>query len=239
MFELLPAIDVMRGRSVRLQQGQTQGAQAVGDPRLTFQDFVRQGAQWVHLVDLDAAFGRGDNRALLQELIAISPLQVQISGGLNSALDLDWALTTGAELVNLSAVALLGHPDWLERIFKHYPERLAVALDVRDGHVRPRGTKTDLGPWEQVVEQLNQLGCRRLNVTDVERDGALSGPNLELLSQVCANTDAKVISSGGAASLSDIEDLKALQPQGLGGLIVGKALYEGKFGLREALETCR
>ncbi|MDO5727824.1 MAG: bifunctional 1-(5-phosphoribosyl)-5-((5-phosphoribosylamino)methylideneamino)imidazole-4-carboxamide isomerase/phosphoribosylanthranilate isomerase PriA, partial [Bowdeniella nasicola] len=233
MLELLPAVDVVAGKAVRLHQGEAGTETVYGDPLAAAQDFAAQGATWLHLVDLDAAFGRGSNAPLLAEMVGQLDMRVEMSGGIRDDDSLRAALASGATRVNLGTAAL-EDPEWTERAIKEYGERIAVGLDVRGTTLAARGWTREGGELFEVLERLNEAGCARYVVTDVTKDGTLKGPNLELLRQVCARTDAPVIASGGVAELDDIAALTALVDDGVEGAIVGKALYAGKFTLRQA-----
>ncbi|HYS42047.1 MAG TPA: bifunctional 1-(5-phosphoribosyl)-5-((5-phosphoribosylamino)methylideneamino)imidazole-4-carboxamide isomerase/phosphoribosylanthranilate isomerase PriA, partial [Pseudonocardiaceae bacterium] len=231
-FTLLPAVDVADGKAVRLVQGAAGSETDYGDPldaALAWQD---GGAEWVHLVDLDAAFGRGSNHPLLAEVVRKLAVQVELSGGIRDDESLTAALATGCTRVNLGTAAL-ENPDWCARVIAEHGEKIAVGLDVRitpQGHrLSARGWTRDGGDLWEVLDRLDREGCPRYVVTDVGKDGTLQGPNLRLLRDVCARTDAQVIASGGVSSVDDLRDLAALQPDGVEGAIIGKALYAGAF----------
>ena len=235
---LLPAVDVVEGRAVRLVQGKAGSETEYGsalDAALTWQ---RDGAGWIHLVDLDAAFGRGSNRELLAEVVAAMEVNVELSGGIRDDESLRSALATGCARVNIGTAAL-EDPEWCARVIGEYGDRVAVGLDVQiiDGEhrLRGRGWETDGGDLWQVLERLDSEGCSRFVVTDVTKDGTLTGPNLDLLEGVAECTDAPVIASGGVSSLDDLRAIATLTDCGVEGAIVGKALYAGRFTLPEAL----
>ena len=235
---LLPAVDVVEGRAVRLVQGKAGSETEYGsalDAALTWQ---RDGAQWIHLVDLDAAFGRGSNRELLAEVVAALDVDVELSGGIRDDVSLRAALATGCARVNIGTAAL-ENPEWCARAIGEYGDKVAVGLDVQivDGEhrLRGRGWETDGGELWQVLERLDSEGCSRFVVTDVSKDGTLTGPNLDLLEGVAECTDAPVIASGGVSSLDDLRAIATLTDVGVEGAIVGKALYAGRFTLPEAL----
>jgi phosphoribosyl isomerase A len=238
-FTLLPAVDVADGTAVRLVQGAAGTETSYGDPLAAALAWQRDGADWVHLVDLDAAFGRGSNRDLLADVVRALDVAVELSGGIRDDDSLDAALATGAARVNLGTAAL-EDPDWVRRAVDRVGDRVAVGLDVRpDGagsyRVSARGWTTDGGDLFETLTRLEADGCARYVVTDVHRDGMLSGPNLDLLRSVCAATDRPVVASGGVASLADLRALAGLAPLGVEGAIVGKALYAGAFTLPDAL----
>jgi 1-(5-phosphoribosyl)-5-[(5-phosphoribosylamino)methylideneamino] imidazole-4-carboxamide isomerase/N-(5'phosphoribosyl)anthranilate isomerase len=234
VFCLLPAVDVADGKAVRLVQGAAGTETNYGKPLDAALDWQRGGASWLHLVDLDAAFGRGSNTSLLAEIVAAVDMSVELSGGIRDDESLQRALATGAARVNLGTAAL-EDPDWTARVIQEHGDAIAVGLDVRGDRLAARGWTRDGGELWSVLDRLNQAGCVRYVVTDVTKDGTLRGPNLELLRAVCARTDARVVASGGVATLADIAALRDLAPIGVEGAIVGKALYAGAFTLPEAL----
>jgi 1-(5-phosphoribosyl)-5-[(5-phosphoribosylamino)methylideneamino] imidazole-4-carboxamide isomerase/N-(5'phosphoribosyl)anthranilate isomerase len=235
-LELLPAVDVAGGQAVRLVQGAAGTETSYGDPLAAALGWQQAGAQWVHLVDLDAAFGRGSNADLLAEVVGRLDVQVEMSGGIRDDDSLKVALATGCARVNLGTVAV-EDPLWCARAIGEYGDRIAVGLDVRGTTLAARGWTQDGGDLFDVLERLEQDGCARYVVTDVTKDGTLGGPNLELLRSVCAHTDRPVVASGGVSSLGDIRALVALTEIGVEGAIVGKALYAGAFTLPEALSV--
>jgi phosphoribosyl isomerase A len=231
---LLPAVDVADGAAVRLVQGAAGTESAYGDPLTAALEWQRGGAQWIHLVDLDAAFGRGDNRALLADVVKQLDVAVELSGGIRDDATLRAALATGAARVNLGTAALES-PDWVRSAIAEHGERIAVGLDVRGTTLAARGWTQDGGDLWTTLARLDDDGCARYVVTDVHRDGTLTGPNLDLLRQVCARTPAPVVASGGVSSLADLRAIAELAGEGVEGAIVGKALYAGAFTLPEAL----
>lgn len=233
-FLLLPAVDVADGRAVRLVQGAAGTETAYGDPLAAALAWQEQGADWVHLVDLDAAFGRGSNRELLAGVVGRLDVAVELSGGIRDDASLDVALATGAARVNLGTAAL-EDPDWVRSAIDRVGDRIAVGLDVRGTTLAARGWTSEGGELFETLSRLDADGCARYVVTDVHRDGTLTGPNLDLLRSVCAATDRPVVASGGVATLADLRKLAALSGAGLEGAIVGKALYAGAFTLTEAL----
>ncbi|MER5260836.1 bifunctional 1-(5-phosphoribosyl)-5-((5-phosphoribosylamino)methylideneamino)imidazole-4-carboxamide isomerase/phosphoribosylanthranilate isomerase PriA [Actinosynnema sp. NPDC002837] len=241
-FTLLPAVDVADGLAVRLVQGEAGTETNYGDPLDAALAWQRDGAEWVHLVDLDAAFGRGSNRELLARVVGELDVQVELSGGIRDDASLAAALATGCARVNLGTAAL-EDPVWCAKVVAEHGEKIAVGLDVRiteQGHrVAARGWTKDGGDLWEVLERLDRDGCARYVVTDVGKDGTLQGPNVDLLREVCARTDAPVIASGGVSSVDDLVALAALSRDGVEGAIVGKALYAGAFTLPEALAAVR
>ncbi|MCU0300401.1 MAG: bifunctional 1-(5-phosphoribosyl)-5-((5-phosphoribosylamino)methylideneamino)imidazole-4-carboxamide isomerase/phosphoribosylanthranilate isomerase PriA [Candidatus Nanopelagicales bacterium] len=231
---LLPAVDVRDGTAVRLVQGESGTETAYGNPLDAALDFQAQGAEWIHLVDLDAAFGTGSNRALLGEVIGRLDVQVELSGGIRDDASLAAALATGCRRVNLGTAAL-EDPDWTRRVIAEHGDRIAVGLDVRGTTLAARGWTREGGDLWETLARLDADGCARYVVTDVTKDGTLKGPNLHLLREVCARTDRPVIASGGVARLDDLHELAELVELGVEGAIVGKALYAGAFTLAEAL----
>lgn len=237
-FVLLPAVDVSGGRAVRLVQGAAGSETSYGDPLLAALEWQQAGAEWIHLVDLDAAFGRGSNRELLAEIVGTLDVQVELSGGIRDDESIEAALATGCARINLGTAAL-ERPDWCAVALSTYGDRIAVGLDVRGTTLAARGWTQDGGDLFDVMERLDADGCCRYVVTDVTRDGTLSGPNLDLLRSVCTATDRPVIASGGVSTVDDLRALVELGPLGVEGAIVGKALYSGAFTIVEALAAVR
>jgi phosphoribosylformimino-5-aminoimidazole carboxamide ribotide isomerase/phosphoribosylanthranilate isomerase len=237
-LELLPAVDVANGQAVRLVQGEAGSETSYGDPLAAALAWQEAGAEWIHLVDLDAAFGRGSNRELLASVVGRLDVKVEMSGGIRDDESLEAALATGCRRVNLGTAAL-EDPDWVRSAIARHGDKIAVGLDVRGTTLSARGWTQDGGELFDVLARLDADGCARYVVTDVRRDGTLTGPNLELLQAVCAATDKPVVASGGVSSLADLRAIAALVPDGVEGAIVGKALYAGAFTLEEALEAVR
>ena len=231
---LLPAVDVAEGRAVRLVQGEAGTETGYGDPLTAALQWQSDGAQWVHLVDLDAAFGRGSNADLLAEVVGRLDVAVELSGGIRDDASLAAALATGCARVNLGTAALES-PQWCAAAIARHGDRVAVGLDVRGTTLAARGWTKEGGELFEVLARLDAEGCARYVVTDVRRDGTLTGPNVELLRRVCAATDRPVVASGGVSSLADLRTLAGMVPLGVEGAIVGKALYAGAFTLPEAL----
>jgi phosphoribosyl isomerase A len=235
-LELLPAVDVSKGLAVRLTQGDSNTEESFGSPMDAAQTWITAGAEWIHLVDLDAAFERGNNQSVIQEVVAGgNGVKIQLSGGIVDQHSLDAALATGATRVNLATPAL-ADLEWVQRVISAFGDRIAVGLDVRGSTLIGRGSSKEVGQLHEVLEKLEQAGCARYIVTDVAKDGMLQGPNLELLKQVLSITDKPVVASGGISSLDDIAALSQLVSSGLEGAILGKALYAKRFTLEQALE---
>lgn len=234
---LLPAVDVADGKAVRLTQGEAGTETNYGDPVDAAADWAHQGAEWIHLVDLDAAFGRGNNSGLIRKVIKqVRGVNVELSGGIRDDASLEAALATGAKRINLGTAAL-ENPEWAANVIGQYGEAVAVGLDVRGTTLAARGWTRDGGDLWTVIDRLEQAGCARYVLTDVTKDGTLQGPNIELLRQVLERTNRPVVASGGVSSLDDLVALRSLVPLGLEGAIVGKALYAGAFTLAEALDV--
>jgi 1-(5-phosphoribosyl)-5-[(5-phosphoribosylamino)methylideneamino] imidazole-4-carboxamide isomerase/N-(5'phosphoribosyl)anthranilate isomerase len=233
---LLPAVDVADGQAVRLVQGAAGTETGYGDPLEAALAWQNDGADWVHLVDLDAAFGRGSNASLLAGVIGRLDVQVELSGGIRDDESLTRALATGAARVNIGTAAL-EDPDWCDRVCGQYGDRVAIGLDVRGRTLAARGWTRDGGDLFEVLARLNKAGAARYVVTDITKDGTMRGPNLDLLREVCAQTDRPVIASGGVSTLDDLRALATLEPLGVEGVIAGKALYAGAFTVRQALEV--
>jgi phosphoribosylanthranilate isomerase len=236
LLELLPAVDVADGQAVRLVQGEAGSETSYGDPLEAALQWQRDGAEWVHLVDLDAAFGRGSNRELLARVVGALDVKVEMSGGIRDDASLEAALGTGCARVNLGTAALES-PDWVRSAIARHGDKIAVGLDVRGTTLSARGWTQDGGELFDVLTRLDADGCARYVVTDVRRDGTLTGPNLELLRQVTAATSKPVVASGGVSSLDDLRAIASVP--GVEGAIVGKALYAGAFTLPEALAAVR
>ncbi|MGB5112040.1 MAG: bifunctional 1-(5-phosphoribosyl)-5-((5-phosphoribosylamino)methylideneamino)imidazole-4-carboxamide isomerase/phosphoribosylanthranilate isomerase PriA [Mycobacterium sp.] len=237
---LLPAVDVVEGRAVRLVQGVAGSETEYGSALDAALGWQRDGAEWIHLVDLDAAFGRGTNRDLLADAVGRLDVAVELSGGIRDDESLKAALATGCRRVNLGTAAL-ENPQWCAAAIAEHGDKVAVGLDVKlengDYRLRGRGWETDGGDLWPVLDRLVREGCSRFVVTDVSKDGTLNGPNLELLAAVTDRTDAPVIASGGVSSLEDLQAIATLTDRGVEGAIVGKALYAGRFTLPEALSA--
>lgn len=235
-LELLPAVDVKGGQAVRLVQGELGSESNYGAPLDAALDFQSAGAEWVHLVDLDAAFGIGSNAELLADVIGKLDIKVELSGGIRDDESLKRALATGCKRVNLGTAAL-ENPDWTSRVIAEFGDRIAVGLDVRGRTLAARGWTKEGGDIFETIERLDKDGCARYVVTDVTKDGTLQGPNLDLLKSVCNFTKVPIVASGGISSLADIKALRKLVAIGVEGAIMGKALYAGAFTLEEALEV--
>ncbi len=234
-LELLPAVDVAGGQAVRLTQGETGTEESFGPPVQAAKDWLDAGAEWIHLVDLDAAFGRGNNREIIAQVIRESRgVKIELSGGIRDDASLQTALELGATRVNLGTAAL-ENPDWTASVIEKFSDQIAVGLDVRGNTLAARGWTKEGGDLFEVLDRLEQAGCARYVVTDVTKAGTCRGPNLELLKSVLERTEKPVVASGGISSLEDIENLRSLVPLGLEGAILGKSLYAGRFTLQQAL----
>jgi len=235
-LELLPAVDVAGGEAVQLVQGVAGTGGQFGDPWEAAKAWQDQGAEWLHLVDLDAAFGRGSNRELLAEIVGRLDIAVEMSGGIRDTETLEAALATGCRRVNLGTAAL-EDPEWTASAIAEHGDRIAVGLDVRGTTLAARGWTKEGGDLWETLARLDREGCARYVVTDVNKDGMLKGPNLELLREVCQRTDRPVVASGGVSTLDDVAAIRELVPVGVEGAIVGSALYRGAFTLPEALDV--
>ena len=237
-LELLPAVDIADGQAVQLVQGVAGSEKHFGDPVEAALNWQRRGAEWIHLVDLDAAFGRGENRELLAKIIGTLDIKVEVSGGIRDDESLAAAMAAGCRRVNIGTAAL-EQPQWCAQAIAEHGDRVAVGLDVRGRTLAARGWTRDGGDLYDVLARLDAEGCARYVVTDVNKDGMLQGPNLDLLKAVCDATDRPVVASGGITELTDLEALMGLVGDGVEGAIVGTALYEGRFTLEDALALTR
>jgi len=235
---ILPAVDIQYGQAVQLERGDAASQKIFGDPLEAAQRWQRQGAQWLHLVDLDAAFGRGDNAGQISQIVAESGLHVEVAGGIRDDASLHAALATGCDRVIIGTAAV-EQPQWCDEVIRTFGGRIAVALDVRGDALATRGWTATQGSLWAVIDRLNESGCRRLVVTDTDADGTLSGVNAGLLTKVCARTAAAVVASGGVAGVEDIRTLAGLTPLGVEAVIVGTALYLGNLTLAEALTAAK
>jgi phosphoribosyl isomerase A len=231
---LLPAVDVAGGQAVRLVQGAAGSETSYGDPVDAALAWQSAGADWVHLVDLDAAFGRGSNAGLLADVVGQLDIKVEMSGGIRDDASLERALATGCARVNIGTAAM-ENPDWVREVIARYGDKVAVGLDVRGRTLAARGWTKEGGDLYEALDRLDAEGCARYVITDVLKDGMLKGPNLDLYRDVCSRTKAPVVASGGVSSLDDLRALAGLTGVGVEGAIVGKALYAGAFTLEEAL----
>ncbi len=233
-LELLPAIDIKNGKVIQLSSAVSGSSTVMVEPLEVIQRFSSAGSKWIHLVDLDAAYGTGENAKLIKHLVQMSQVDIQLSGGIANQKSLDVALATTAKRVNISTAGL-EDIDWIKNVIEKYRERVCVGLDVTQGSLIARGSGKVIGDLDHFISVLNEAGCSRIIVTDNSTDGALVGPNFQLLEQVISQSSAEVVASGGVSNLSD---LKQLRKMGLAGAIVGKALYVGQFSIEEALDTC-
>ena len=233
---LLPAVDVSDGKAVRLVQGELGTETTYGSPLDAALLFQTQGAKWIHLVDLDAAFGKGNNFEIINEVIKKLDIDVELSGGIRDDESLARALKTGATRINLGTAAL-ENPEWTKKVINQFGEKIAIGLDVRGNKLAARGWTQEGGDLYETLERLDRDNAARYVVTDVTKDGTLKGPNLELLSAIAQKTSKPIVASGGISTLLDIENLRQLTSQGVEGAIVGKALYSQKFSLEEALKV--
>ncbi|HKU29080.1 MAG TPA: bifunctional 1-(5-phosphoribosyl)-5-((5-phosphoribosylamino)methylideneamino)imidazole-4-carboxamide isomerase/phosphoribosylanthranilate isomerase PriA [Arthrobacter sp.] len=236
VLELLPAVDIVDGQAVRLLQGEAGSETSYGTPLEAALNWQEAGAEWVHMVDLDAAFGRGNNADLISEVVSQLTLKVELSGGLRDDESLERALELGVARVNLGTAAL-ENPEWTRRAIARFGDKIAVGLDVRGTTLAGRGWTKEGGDLWEVLARLEDAGCARYVVTDVTKDGTLQGPNVDLLRQMVEKTGKPVVASGGISSLEDLRALRELVPLGVEGAIVGKALYAGAFTLPEALDV--
>jgi len=233
-LELLPAIDIKNGKVIQLSSAVSGSSTVMVEPLEVIQRFSSAGSKWIHLVDLDAAYGTGENAKLIKHLVQMSQVDIQLSGGIANQKSLDAALATTAKRVNISTAGL-EDIDWIKNVIEKYRERVCVGLDVTHGSLVARGSGKVIGDLGYFISVLNEAGCSRIIVTDNSTDGALVGPNFQLLEQVISQSSAEIVASGGVSNLSDLQQLRKM---GLAGAIVGKALYVGQFSIEEALDTC-
>lgn len=233
---IIPAIDIKNGRAVRLHQGRITEVTDYGDPLERAYEFERTGARWLHVVDLDAAFGDGSNRDIVEAIVSNLDVSVEVSGGIRDTAAVERALATGAHRIILGTAAI-EDPAWGAKMIAEHPERIAIGLDVRDGNVATRGWTQSGGAVGDFITRFEAAGCSCYMVTDISKDGTLTGPNLELLSEIASITEGSVIASGGVSSLEDIAAIRNLVPLGVTAVIIGKALYEGAFTVAEACEV--
>jgi 1-(5-phosphoribosyl)-5-[(5-phosphoribosylamino)methylideneamino] imidazole-4-carboxamide isomerase/N-(5'phosphoribosyl)anthranilate isomerase len=237
-LEILPAIDVKDGVAIRLTKGELNNQNKYGDPLEVADDFVKSGVNWIHLVDLDAAFGLGNNFEILDSIINSVNIKIQLSGGIKDDESLNQALTTNCSRINLGTAAL-DNPEWVESVIKKHGDKIAVGLDVDGKVLSPRGGTRSGGDLFQMITRLDKVGCARYVLTDINRDGTLTGPNLELLKEVTSFTKTPIVASGGVSSLSDVKSLMQLTDQGVEAVIIGKGLYSGAFTLAQVLATVK
>jgi len=235
-LELYPAVDIKNGEAARLIKGQLNTTENFGDPAEVVNQFIDAGSKWIHLVDLDAAFGTGNNRIQIKESTSIPDISFQLSGGINNQQTLDFALSTAAKQINLATSALLDL-QWVEQVLKSHGDKLSISLDVAadTNQLIARGSGQNLGDLNLMIENLNAIGCTRFIITDIDTDGALSGPNFDLLKKVSDKTEASIISSGGVGSIDELIQLRQMQ---IDGVVLGKALYSGQIDLISALSAC-
>ncbi len=236
-LELLPALDVKGGKSVRISLTQNATETFESNPLEVAQKFIEIGAKWLHLVDLDAAYGSGENRELLVELIANLEVKVQLSGGIKDNDSLEFAMATRCFRANIGTTAL-SNMNWIREALEKYGERLVIGLDIRGRDLLARGSNILIKDFKSIVKQLDELGARRYVVTDVDKDGSLTGPNFRLLDEILEITDRPIVWSGGVSSLDELESLRSSAGKGLEGVIIGKAFYQGELSFPEALGVC-
>jgi phosphoribosylformimino-5-aminoimidazole carboxamide ribotide isomerase/phosphoribosylanthranilate isomerase len=237
-LEILPAIDVKDGVAIRLAKGELDKQSEYGDPLEVAAEFTSSGVSWIHLVDLDAAFGLGNNFEVIDSVIKSVDIKIQLSGGIKDDESLNRALSTGAHRINLGTSAL-DNPEWVESVIKKHGDKIAVSLDVMGRVLSARGGTKSGGDLFQMITRLDKAGCARYVLTDVDRDGTLTGPNLELLKEVTSFTKTPIVASGGISSLSDVKALMQLTDQGVEAVIIGKALYTGAFTLAQAIAVTK
>lgn len=236
---LYPAVDIKDGRAVRLTQGRAdQETVYDADPVAAAQRFADAGSEWLHVVDLDAAFtGEPRNRHLIERIVEATGCRVQASGGVRTLDDVEASLGYGAERVVIGTMALT-NPDFVREVLDTVGPRIAVGLDARGSVLQARGWTEEAGDLFDAIEQFSAMGVPRFVYTDVARDGMLQGPNVEMLTKVADATDAHVTASGGVSSLEDLRILAGCHER-VDAAIVGKALYADAFTIDEALAVGR
>jgi phosphoribosylanthranilate isomerase len=233
---IIPAVDIQYGRAVQLTRGVSSSEKVFGDPLEMALRWQSAGAQWLHVVDLDAAFSRGSNSDQIAQIVAKTQLNVEVTGGIRDDATLQAALDTGCARVNIGTAAV-ENPTWCDQMIATHGDKVAVAIDVAGESLATRGwTKTEGDLWP-LVERLNRAGCSRLVVTDTQVDGTLTGVNVALLEAVCARTSAAVVASGGVSSADDVAALATLVDRGLDAVIIGTALYVGQITMEQALRA--
>ena len=238
-FTLYPAVDIVDGRAVRLTQGRADAETVYDlDPVAVARRFADEGAEWLHVVDLDAAFsGEPRNRHLIADIVEATGVAVQASGGIRSMADLEDSLGYGASRVVIGTMAL-EEPAFVAAAVAAHGDKVAVGLDAEGTTLKARGWTAESGDLFQALRRFTLMGVQRFVFTDISRDGMLTGPNVERLAEVADATSARVTASGGVSSLQDLEALRGAHPQ-VDAAIVGKALYAGRFTLAEALAVAR
>ena len=235
-LELYPAVDIKNGMAARLTKGQIDSTENFGDPLEVVQQFITAGSKWIHLVDLDAAFETGSNRSLIENITTLHGINFQLSGGIKNQESFSFAISTSAKQINL-ATSALNDLNWIEQVLDTHGTRISISLDVeaKSNQLIARGSGDRLGDLFEMIKKLDAIGCHRYVLTDIEKDGALSGPNFDLINKVSQASNGEIISSGG---VSNIEDLMQLRKVGVSGVVLGKALYNGQIDLTAALAAC-
>jgi phosphoribosylformimino-5-aminoimidazole carboxamide ribotide isomerase len=238
---LYPAIDLKKGACVRLLHGDMRTATVYGaDPAAQARAFVEAGCEWLHVVDLDGAFaGKSMNRTAVEAILAAAPVPVQLGGGIRDLEAIDRWLERGVARVVLGTVALT-RPELVHEACRRHPTRIAIGIDARGGKVATEGwARTSEMTAEELALRLEDAGAAAIVYTDIERDGARTGVNVEATAALARRLETPVIASGGVALLADLEQLKQVEPDGVIGVVVGRALYEGSVEIKAALETLR
>lgn len=234
--EIIPAIDLMKGNVVRLTQGDPEKAtlyQALGRPVEIAERWINEGARYLHVIDLDAAMDLGNNRAHIREIARNVETHIQVGGGIRRQEDIDDIVCLGVDRVILGTLAMEKAETLMNSLAKFGSNRIVVALDYKGDHIVVRGWKKDTGcSVKNALSKFIKLGIRTFLMTSVSRDGLLTGPDLETLGKCTQNRFVSILAAGGVGSLGDLRRLKAT---GVAGVVVGKALYEGRFKLKEAL----
>lgn len=230
---LLPALHLVGGQAVQITRGAETPSQPLGDAVALARRWADEGVQWLHVIDVDAAFGHGDNASLVQAIVDSVPAHVQVAGGIRDDASLVRALNSGAARVTLGTAAL-ADPDWCRAAIKHAGDRLAVGLDVDSDALRANGWPPDENVLTAVT-MLDEAGAQHYVVRCTAADGTKSGPSYELLGAICARTQGGVMAMGGISNLEDLRRLRGLVPIGVEGVIVATALHDGSISVPEAL----
>ena len=233
-----PAIDIKDGKFIRLKQGRLDEVTVYGDnPVEIAKKFSEAGAKWIHVVDIDGAFkGKSINQKVILDIKKNSKTKIQVGGGIRTQESASFYLNNGIDRVVLGTIAL-ENPKIIEQLCENYPGRIAVGIDAKKGMVATEGwSKTSTIEVGKLSKLYENIGVSCVIFTDIEKDGLMEGVSLNQLKNLLKNTKLNVIASGGVSSLDDLKKLKSLEKKNLIGVISGKAIYENKFSINEAIE---